>query len=155
MQDKSDATRDLAGTLRTMKDHADYYDILHVRPDAPTEIIKSSYRTLMQRLKQHPDLGGDHEHAARINKAYATLSDSGSRAAYDRQRHVAAAASSRSTELRSDQSEPQAVDGIENPCRPPIPGCCVFPAGERSCLRIRAAAPTRPWRIAPTPPTLP
>jgi DnaJ-class molecular chaperone len=46
-----------------------YYRILHVQPDAPTEVIKSSYRTLMQRLKMHPDLGGDHSEAALINEA--------------------------------------------------------------------------------------
>ena len=61
-----------------------YYRILHVQPDAPTEVIKSSYRTLMQRLKMHPDLGGDHAEAALINEAYAVLTDPDKRAAYDR-----------------------------------------------------------------------
>ncbi len=65
----------------------DYYRILHVHPDAPVEIIRSSYRTLMQRLKKHPDLGGDNEDAALINKAYATLTDPAKRAEYDEQRH--------------------------------------------------------------------
>lgn len=69
-----------------MDDPRDYYRILHVHPDAPTEIIRSSYRTLMQRLKRHPDLGGDHEHAALINEAYATLTDPAKRGEYDRQR---------------------------------------------------------------------
>ena len=67
-----------------MDDPRDYYRILHVHPDAPTEIIRSSYRTLMQRLKHHPDLGGDHENAALINEAYATLTDPVKRAEYDR-----------------------------------------------------------------------
>ena len=71
-----------------MDDPRDYYRILHVHPDAPTEIIRSSYRTLMQRLKQHPDLGGDHENAALINEAYATLTDPAKRAEYDRNRAV-------------------------------------------------------------------
>ena len=69
-----------------MDDPRDYYRILHVHPDAPTEIIRSSYRTLMQRLKRHPDLGGDHEVAALINEAYATLTDPTKRAEYDRRR---------------------------------------------------------------------
>lgn len=39
----------------------------------------------MQRLKMHPDLGGDHWHAAVINEAYATLTDAARREAYDRE----------------------------------------------------------------------
>lgn len=38
-----------------------YYRVLHVDPDAPVEIIRSSYRTLMRRMKKHPDLGGDQD----------------------------------------------------------------------------------------------
>jgi hypothetical protein len=47
----------------------DYYAILHVDPAAPAEVIRASYRTLMQRLGAHPDLGGDHETAAQLNMA--------------------------------------------------------------------------------------
>lgn len=65
---------------------ADYYGLLHVQPDAPLEIIRSSYRTLMQRLKRHPDLGGDHATAALINEAYAVLANEAKRAEYDRSR---------------------------------------------------------------------
>ena len=61
-----------------------YYRILHVQRDAPLEVIKSSYRTLMQRLKMHPDLGGDHWNATLINEAYQVLTDPEKRAAYDR-----------------------------------------------------------------------
>lgn len=64
----------------------DFYRVLHVDPQAPVEIIRSSYRTLMQRLKQHPDLGGDHDNAALINQAYKVLANAESRAAYDRSR---------------------------------------------------------------------
>ena len=60
-----------------------YYDVLHVSRDAPVEIIRSSYRTLMQRLKKHPDLGGDAATAALINEAYAVLSKVERRAEYD------------------------------------------------------------------------
>ena len=62
-----------------------YYRILHVQPDAPPEVIKSSYRTLMQRLRMHPDLGGDHWNASLINEAYTVLMDPEQRAAYDRE----------------------------------------------------------------------
>jgi curved DNA-binding protein CbpA len=68
-----------------MKNRRNYYRILHVQPDAPLELIKSSYRTLMLKLKNHPDLGGDHETAAVINTAYETLTDSKKRLAYDKE----------------------------------------------------------------------
>jgi curved DNA-binding protein CbpA len=67
-----------------MKNRRNYYRILHVQPDAPAAVIKASYRTLMQRLKMHPDLGGDHARAALMNEALATLADPEKRAAYDR-----------------------------------------------------------------------
>jgi curved DNA-binding protein CbpA len=63
-----------------------YYRLLHVQPDAPTEIIKASYRTLMQRLRMHPDLGGDDWNASLLNEAYAVLVDPDKRAAYDADR---------------------------------------------------------------------
>lgn len=61
-----------------------YYRVLHVQPEAPAEVIKASYRTLMTRLKVHPDLGGSHAQAAMINEAWAVLGDPERRAAYDR-----------------------------------------------------------------------
>ncbi|MEM1174197.1 MAG: J domain-containing protein [Pseudomonadota bacterium] len=64
-------------------DKRDFYELLHVSRDAPTEVIKASYRTLMQRLKMHPDLGGDSVVAAMINEAHATLTDPDRRAEYD------------------------------------------------------------------------
>ena len=62
----------------------DYYRILQVHPDAHDEIIRVSYRTLMQRLKMHPDLGGDHLAATMINETFRTLGHPARRAAYDR-----------------------------------------------------------------------
>lgn len=62
-----------------------FYEVLHVGRTAPPEIIRSTYRTLMQKLKHHPDLGGDTETAALINEAYAVLSDVERRAEYDAQ----------------------------------------------------------------------
>ena len=66
-----------------MENKRNYYRILHVQPDAPKEIVQSSYRTLMQKLKAHPDLGGEEWNATVINEAYQVLMDSGKRAAYD------------------------------------------------------------------------
>ncbi|MGB5209975.1 MAG: J domain-containing protein [Gammaproteobacteria bacterium] len=66
-----------------MENRRNYYRILHVERDAPEEIIRASYRTLMQRMRMHPDLGGDHAQAALINEAYAVLADAAARATYD------------------------------------------------------------------------
>ncbi|MCC7007395.1 MAG: DnaJ domain-containing protein [Acidobacteria bacterium] len=72
-----------------------HYEVLHVQPDAPREIVHMSYLTLMRRLRMHPDLGGDPDMAARINDAFAVLSDPEARARYDR---TLAAASERRAE---------------------------------------------------------
>jgi hypothetical protein len=75
-----------------MTDATDYYRILHVSEDAPQEIIRASYRALMQALRAHPDLGGDTDQASLINEAYATLGKPARRSAYDAQRQDQAAA---------------------------------------------------------------
>jgi len=62
-----------------------YYRILHVQPDAPAAVIRTSYRTLMQKLRMHPDLGGDHAVAALLNEALEVLGDAQKRERYDRQ----------------------------------------------------------------------
>lgn len=66
-----------------MKNRRNYYRLLNVQPDAPAEVIRSSYRTMMHRMRMHPDLGGDGEHAALLNEAFETLIDPGRRAQYD------------------------------------------------------------------------
>lgn len=57
-----------------------------MQPDAPKEIIRSSYRTLMQKIRMHPDLGGDDWNASLLNEAYAVLTNTDNRAAYDKTR---------------------------------------------------------------------
>jgi len=66
----------------------DYYEILQVHPSAHQQVIKRAYRTIMAMLQGHPDLGGSHEAAVRINQAYAVLSNEGSRTAYDAARQL-------------------------------------------------------------------
>jgi hypothetical protein len=61
----------------------DYYRILQIQPDAPAPLIHSSYRTLMRRARSAGP-GGDE--IARLDAAYAVLSDAQRRAAYDVQR---------------------------------------------------------------------
>ena len=61
-----------------------YYDILQVSPSADPEVIQAVYRRLAR--KHHPDASGDAEMMKLINEAYAVLSDSKRRAAYDKKR---------------------------------------------------------------------
>ncbi len=67
-----------------MENRRNYYRLLQVQPDAPIEVIRASYHTLMRDLKQHPDLGGSSSHAALLNEAYRILSNPSLRAEYDR-----------------------------------------------------------------------
>lgn len=62
----------------------DHYRTLFVQPDAPPEVIKAAWRALMSARRVHPDLGGDHNEAVRLNTAYEVLGDPSRRAAYDR-----------------------------------------------------------------------
>lgn len=66
-----------------MRNRRNYYRILHIQQDAPAAIIKASYRTQMQKLRMHPDLGGDEWNAAVLNEAYQVLSDPQRRKTYD------------------------------------------------------------------------
>jgi hypothetical protein len=66
-----------------MTNRPDYYRLLHVQPDAPEAIVRASHRALMQQLKMHPDLGGDHAQAVLLNEALAVLTDPVRRAEYD------------------------------------------------------------------------
>ena len=70
-------------SLRTLKNRRNYYRVLQVQPDAAPDVIRASYRILMQKLKIHPDLGGDDWNAAVVNEAYNVLCDRDRRAAYD------------------------------------------------------------------------
>jgi len=68
-----------------VKNRRNHYRVLNVQPDAPLAVVKASYRALMQKLRVHPDLGGDETHARLLNEAYAVISDPVRRAEYDRQ----------------------------------------------------------------------
>jgi hypothetical protein len=95
-----------------MKNRRNYYRILHIQQDAPAAIIKASYRTQMQKLRMHPDLGGDEWNAAVLNEAYQVLSDPQRRKTYDaalksgldRQRSGSGAARQRTSGTRGAQN---------------------------------------------------
>lgn len=67
------------------KNRRNYYRILRVQPDASPAVIRNNYRTLLQKLRLHPDLGGDHWNASQLNIAYHTLRHPHRRAAYDQE----------------------------------------------------------------------
>lgn len=69
--------------MRSSRDPRSYYELLGIGQDASIEVIRHSYRRMMQQLRMHPDLGGDTSTAALINKAYAVLSNSKRRHDYD------------------------------------------------------------------------
>lgn len=62
---------------------ADFYSILGIERDAGIGVVRQAYRRLMQRGRNHPDLGGSTQKAALINKAYAVLSNPDLRSEYD------------------------------------------------------------------------
>ncbi|MEQ1802438.1 MAG: J domain-containing protein [Gammaproteobacteria bacterium] len=107
-----------------MENRRNLYRILHVQPDAPEEIIQSSYRTLMMKLRRHPDLGGDHFTATLINEAYSVLSDPGKRAAYDEA-------------WRSVAASP---DEAAAPPQAPVPACPFCGAAHGFAGRIHSTA---------------
>jgi hypothetical protein len=52
-------------------DHDDAWQILHLRPTAPPELIEAAYRCLAR--LHHPDAGGDHDTMLRLNAARSSL----------------------------------------------------------------------------------
>ena len=107
-----------------MRNRRNFYRVLSVQPDAPLEVIRASYHAIMQRLKVHPDLGGDHEQAALVNEAYWTLSDPHRRAVYDRA--IASPATQR--RLRRAQTGPEETPRPSQaaPTEPASGSSCAF-----------------------------
>ena len=88
-----------------MHNKRNYYRILHVQFDAPPAVIKASYRTIMQKLRAHPDLGGEEWNASLINEARKVLLDPALRAAYDLQlRETNAAADPNSDRMHAQSA---------------------------------------------------
>lgn len=66
-----------------MDNRRNFYRTLRVQPDATFDVIQQSYRSLMQKLRLHPDLGGEERNARIINQAFAILRNPKLRATYD------------------------------------------------------------------------
>jgi curved DNA-binding protein CbpA len=85
----------------------DPYKTLQVDPEAEDEVIAAAYRRLAR--KYHPDVAAGAEAAARmaaINAAWEMVGDPVRRAAFDRQRAVAAALARRTAEAESGRGDP-------------------------------------------------
>ncbi|MEM9601435.1 MAG: J domain-containing protein [Pseudomonadota bacterium] len=67
-----------------MDNRRNSYRLLRIQPEAPPALITRIYRTLMQQLRFHPDLGGDTDQASLINQAYRRLMDPTERARENR-----------------------------------------------------------------------
>ena len=75
-----------AAVIFSVDNFVDYYEILHVQDTAPAAVIKASYRAMMQKLKKHPDFGGDVSFAQQLNRAVEVLCNAQARASYDQVR---------------------------------------------------------------------
>ncbi|WP_278363695.1 J domain-containing protein [Acinetobacter schindleri] len=85
-----------------------FYEILHVSPDAPTEVIKGAYKVLAQ--KYHPDRykGDDaNEIMVKIREAYETLIDPQKRKEYDAFLEAEMRKKQQHTEFQRKQKEQQ------------------------------------------------
>ncbi|MEI6521814.1 MAG: DnaJ domain-containing protein, partial [bacterium] len=55
--------------------NVDYYKVLEIGRNSDSEEIRAAYINILRNLKAHPDLGGSHEYAVKVNIAYHVLSD--------------------------------------------------------------------------------
>lgn len=91
--------------MRDFDPDVDYYIILQVHPEAHQEVIKRAYRTIIGMLQAHPDLGGEHEDAIRMNEAYRVLSHPETRKAYDEARRE---------RITGQQHDSQTANGVHS-----------------------------------------
>jgi DnaJ domain len=144
------------------------YRVLHVQPEAPTEIIKACYRTLMSSLRAHPDLGGDPARAATINQAYDVLMDADKRRLYDQalahraRARSAAATGAASASANTTAAHPAAPATRSVPTGPPASAlsfttwqadrrCPFCRTGFRQVLKVDSRCTTCDSPLTPAP----
>ena len=83
----------LAGLLPREGPMNSLYETLQVSPRASSPVIRAAYRCLAQKLHpdKHPEAPESGHRLARVNQAYAVLSDPEKRQAYDLRQGVAPA----------------------------------------------------------------
>lgn len=132
--DPHDASSHAADGSPSLDNRRNLYRVLHVQPEAPQAVIQASYRTLMQRLRMHPDLGGGHAEAALVNAAWDILGHPERRADYDRQQRAA-------TEAARGHA-PADADAAAQPPGRPCPLCALpgphHPRPDSRCTRCHA-----------------
>ena len=100
-----------------------HYDVLGVRPTAPTSEVRRAYVALAR--QHHPDRdGGDPAAMRAINDAWSTLRDPGRRASYDLALRVSTAPSSSAPEPRTSDLDDLLADLDDDT---PIGGRIVLP----------------------------
>lgn len=93
-----------------------HYRVLYVQPDAPPEVIKAAWRALMSARRVHPDLGGSHDEAVRLNAAYEVLGDAARRAAYDHSLRQPPTRSTRPPAAATSPHQPPRASPAANAC---------------------------------------
>lgn len=138
-----------------------YYRILQVQPDAHEAVIRTAYRTLMQKLRLHPDLGGDGATATLINEAYAVLSDPARRAEYDarlgpRPARAAPHAAPQQMPVAATAPRTSATGHVDDPETCPFcaarvpPATAKSPASRCSCCASPLSPPPAARRLSAT-----
>jgi curved DNA-binding protein CbpA len=115
------------------------YRLLFVQPDAPHDVIKAAYRALMTTLRAHPDRGGSHDEAARLNAAWTVLGDPARRAAYD--------ASLRRPGLRGGSSAAAAAAAVVRAAAKGASSPTVAPASAHAPMPPAATAAAAPGEL--------
>ncbi|MBX2837590.1 MAG: hypothetical protein KTR35_12090 [Gammaproteobacteria bacterium] len=107
-----------------MENKRNYYRLLYVQMDAPPSVINSSYKAMMQKLRLHPDLGGDDWNATLLNEARDVLMNPKRRSEYDK-RHQSSTAGGTPTSERPAQharhhhQERQASEDVSDDAKTP------------------------------------
>lgn len=82
-----------------------HYDTLGVSPTSEPEVIEAAYKALIR--KYHPDRAGDNDRIREINVAYAVLSNSSKRRAYDASRKGVSVVSEAASRHRDTRKQAQ------------------------------------------------
>jgi curved DNA-binding protein CbpA len=121
---------------RMKRNRRNLYRILHVQPEAPVEVIRASYQTLVAILGMRPGKGGDPETAALMDEAWSVLGDPAKRVAYDKSLRLSAHRQNVQGQPQGQSAEPAQAER-----KPPA---SVPPAKAPAAAAAKPAAPAAP-----------